>query len=69
VNATQKTVGRNVCKDNSCLEVNACGNSRRLSRRTTIVACRSACFGQNNMLIEDHPSDVLTVAMESVTPL
>jgi len=56
--------------NSSHLQVKACGNSIRQSRRTTIVAHRSACFGQNNMLTEDvHPSDVLTVAMESVTPL
>jgi len=54
----------------SCLQVNACGNSIRRSRRTTIVAHRSACFGQNNMLTEDvPPSDVSTVAMELITPL
>ena len=34
-----------------------------------MVAHRSACFGQNNMLTEDvPPSDVSTVAMESITP-
>jgi len=70
VNATWKTVYTNVCKDNSCLDVNACGNCRRISRRTTIVAHRSASFGENNMITEDvHPCDVLTVAMESITPL
>jgi len=68
VNATQKTVGRNVCKDNSCLQVNACHNRRRISRRTTLVAHRSACFKQDNMLTDDvHPIDVLIDAMESVT--
>jgi len=45
-------------------------DSSLLKSNTTIVAHRSACFGQNNMLIEDvHPSDVSAVAMESVTSL
>jgi len=43
----------------------------RKSRRTTIVAHRSACFGQDNTIREDSisPSDVSTIVMESVTPL
>jgi len=51
------------------LEVNACGSSSRLCRRTTVIAHRLACFGQDNTITEDvHPSDVSTIAMESVTP-
>jgi len=42
----KEILGRNVCHNNLNLEVNACGgNSIRQSRRTTIVAHRSACFG------------------------
>jgi len=69
-NVTQTISVRNVCCNSSHLQVKACGSSLRRSKRTTIVAHRSACFGQNNMLTEDvHPSDVSTVAMESVTPV
>ena len=52
VNATQKTVSRDVCLDNSHIEVNACGNSRRKSRRTTIIDYRSAYFGQDNTIVQ-----------------
>jgi len=61
---------RNVCHNSSRLQVKECGSSTRRSTRTTIVAHRSACFGQNSMSTEDvHASDVSTVARESVTPL
>ena len=69
-NVMHRTPARDVHHNWSYLQVNACGNSIRQSRRTTIVAHRSACFGQNNTLTEDvPPSDVSTVAMESITPL
>jgi len=69
-NVTRTLCVRNVCHNSSHLQVKASESSIRQSKRTTIVAHTTACFGQNNMLTEDvHPSDVSTVAMESVTPL
>jgi len=54
----------------SHLQVNVVGKSMRQTRRTTIVAHRTTCFGQNDMSTEDvSPSDVSTVAMELITPL
>jgi len=39
-------------------------------KKNKIVTDRSACFGQDNTITENvHPSDVSTVAMESITPL
>ncbi len=66
----QTQCGRDLRHNLSRLQVNVVGKSMRQTRRTTIVAHRTACFGQNDTSTEDvSPNDVSTVAMESITPL